>query len=44
MALHDAPAAAAFGSRLFVLPVAVALGTDRLGTIDLPCQQRLFRN
>jgi hypothetical protein len=39
MALHDAPAeaAASFGFRLFVLPVAAASGSDRLGTIDLPC-------
>jgi hypothetical protein len=37
MALHDAPAAASFGFRLFALPVEVASGSDRLGTIDLPC-------
>jgi len=37
MALHDAPAAAAFGFRRSVLPVAVASSSDRLGTIDLPC-------
>jgi hypothetical protein len=28
----------------FFLPVAVASGSDRLGTIDLPCQRRIFRN
>jgi hypothetical protein len=37
IALHDAQAAASFGFRLFVSPVAVASGADRLGTIDLPC-------
>jgi hypothetical protein len=37
MALHDAPAEASCGFRLFILPVAVASGSDRLGTIDLPC-------
>jgi hypothetical protein len=36
MALHDAPAEAAYGFRLFALPPAVASGADRLGTIDLP--------
>jgi len=37
MALHDAPAEASYRFRLFALPVAVASGSDRLGTIDLPC-------
>jgi len=37
MALLDAPAEASFGFRLFGLPVAVASGSDRLGTIDPPC-------
>jgi hypothetical protein len=37
MALLDALAEASFGFRLFVLPVAVTSGADRLGTIDLPC-------
>jgi hypothetical protein len=36
MALHDAPAEAAYGFRLFAVTVAVASGADRLGTIDLP--------
>jgi hypothetical protein len=36
MALHDAPAEASYGFRLFALPAAVASGSDRLGTIDLP--------
>jgi len=42
MALHDALAEASCGFRLFALPVAVASGSDRLGTIDLPCQRRSF--
>jgi hypothetical protein len=37
MALHDAPAEASYGFRLFALTAAVASGADRLGTIDLPC-------
>jgi hypothetical protein len=42
MALHDAPATASSSFRLsaiwlFDLPVTVASGADRLGTIDLPC-------
>ena len=40
MALHDAPEAASYGFRLFALPVEVASGSDRLGTIDPP---RLFQ-
>ena len=36
IALPGAPAAASYGFRLLVLPVAVASGADRLGTIDLP--------
>ena len=42
MALHDAPAEASYGFRLFALTAAVASGADRLGTIDLPCQRRSF--
>jgi hypothetical protein len=37
IALLDAPAEASSSFRLFVLPVTVASGADRLGTIDLPC-------
>jgi hypothetical protein len=42
MALLDAPAEASSSFRLsaiwlFDLPVTVASGADRLGTIDLPC-------
>ena len=37
IALLDAPAEGSFGFRLFVLPVTVASGSDRLRTIDRPC-------
>ena len=37
----DAQAAASYGFRLFIPPATVPPGSDRLGTIDLPSQQRL---
>ena len=36
MARSDAKASVSLVFRLFVLLAAVALGSDRLGTIDLP--------
>jgi len=37
----DAQAAVSYGFRLLVSPATVPPGSDRLGTIDLPSQQRL---